>query len=179
MELIIKKVRKGNICKKVKEIYNSSFPKEERIPFWMMFFTSFTNTTDFFAFYDDDTLIGFTYMAKVNNILFIMFLAVDENTRCKGYGSKILNLIKQKYPNDKIIISVTKENNNSRESNIINFCSKNDFKYTGYLMKSGEKIQEIFIYNGDFKKREFQLFFHTYSNASIVPKIWEDDLKNK
>ena len=115
MELIIKKVRKGNIRKKVKEIYNSSFPKEERIPFWMMFFTSFTNTTDFFAFYDDDTLIGFTYMAEVNNILFIMFLAVDENTRCKGYGSKILNLIKQKYPNDKIIIDSNKEIHNDVE----------------------------------------------------------------
>lgn len=174
MELIIKQARKRISRKKIKEIYDSSFPKEERIPFWMMFLMSFTKTTDFLAFYDNDKLVGFSYMAKVNNILFIMFLAVDENMRSKGYGSNILNILKEKYSTAKVIMSIDKSDY-TRKAKLVNFCLKNNFEYTGYLMKSGEKTQEIFISNGEFKKREFQLFFHTYSNATIVPKIWEDE----
>ena len=108
MELIIKQARKRISRKKIKEIYDSSFPKEERIPFWMMFLMSFTKTTDFLAFYDNDKLVGFSYMAKVNNILFIMFLAVDENMRSKGYGSNILNILKEKYSTAKVIMSIDK-----------------------------------------------------------------------
>ena len=140
----------------------------------MIILMSFTKTTDFFAFYDNENFIGFTYMATLNNIVFIFFLAVNDNIRCKGYGSEILKTIKEKYINHKIIISINRADYN-KKLKLQNFLSKNDFSYTGYLMKSGDKEQDIMIANGDFNKRELQRFFHVYSNASMVPKIWEDD----
>lgn len=178
MKLIIKKANRRNTRNKIKQLYTSSFDKNERIPFWMIILMSFTKTTDFFAFYDNENFIGFTYMATLNNIVFIFFLAVDDDVRSKGYGSQILTAIKEKYLNHKIIISINRADYN-KKIKLQNFLFKNDFSYTGYLMKSGDKEQDIMIANGDFNKRELQRFFHIYSNASMVPKIWEDDSISK
>ena len=58
------------------------------------------------SFYDGDTLCGFVYLATIGKQTFIMFFAVDKNIRSKGYESGILDKIQQRYPNNKIIVSI-------------------------------------------------------------------------
>lgn len=79
----------------VKKVYFDSFPKKERMPFLMMVAMSKLWNTEFLGFYDGDTLCGFVYLAHNSKIVFVMFLAVDETLRLKGYGSAILQEIQK------------------------------------------------------------------------------------
>lgn len=175
MSLEVKKVKLLN--KDVKKIFVDSFPKEERMPFSMMvLLTKFTHT-DFLAFYDKNILCGFVYSAKINNITFIMFLAVDKSIRSKGYGSKILAEMQKIYPNNKIIISIercdveaTNINDRIRRKN---FYLKNGYIDTGYLIELSKIEQEIIIKNGTFDKDELYKFFVKYSNGTMKPRIWK------
>ena len=88
--MIIKKVKLRS--SDVKQIYFDTFPKKERMPFPMMVAMSKLWKTDFFSFYDGDTLCGFIYLAHNRNIIFVMFFAVDEKLRSKGYGKQMLQL---------------------------------------------------------------------------------------
>lgn len=171
----IKKVKLRNID--VKNIYIDSFPQNERMPFQMMVAMSKLWNTDFWAFYDNDTLCGFIYLAHNSKIVFVMFFAVDKKLRSKGYGSAILQKIQNKYPDKKIIISIEPCDKNAPDIDLRirrkDFYMRNGYKETGYRMKLNGVVQEIIISNGEFDKKQFQTFFAVYSNGTVWPRIWK------
>lgn len=163
--------------KAVKRIYFEAFPKEERMPFPMMVAMSKLWNTQFTAFYDKDILCGFVYMAMNRKLVFLMFFAVDQKFRSKGYGSRILKEIRNKYPNKKIVISIEPCNENVSDIAIRKrrkaFYMRNGYNETGYRMKLNGVVQEIIITNGEFSIKEFRSFFALYSNGTMWPKIWK------
>lgn len=177
MDLRVEKVTKSKRKQEIKEIYTSSFLKEDRMPFGMMLIMSYLWNTEFLSFYDRDTLCGFVYMATIRKLTFVMFFAVAENFRSKGYGSGILDKIQSIHADNKIVISIEPcdEDAEDFEQRLRRkkFYANNGYTETGYFIKLGGKKQEIIIKNGIFDKREFTLFFMLYSNFTIVPKIWK------
>lgn len=178
MELRMENVTLANKNKQiVKEIYNSSFHKEDRMPFILMIIMAYLKSTRFISFHDEDTVCGFVYMATIKKITFVMFLAVDENLRSKGYGSHILDKIQSLYPDNKIIITIERcdEDTENMEERLKRkkFYTNNGYIPTGYIVKLGKQKQEIILKNGEFDKREFTLFFLRYSNFTMMPKVWK------
>ncbi len=171
----IKKVKLRNID--VKNIYIDSFPKNERMPFSMMVAMSKLWNTDFWAFYDKDTLCGFIYLAHNRKIVFVMFLAVDKTIRSNGYGSAILQEIQYKYPDKKIIISIEPCDKNALDIELRrrrkDFYLRNGYQETGYRMKLNGIVQEIMISNGEFDEKQFRIFFAVYSNGTVWLRIWK------
>lgn len=161
----------------VKNIYFDSFPKNERMPFFMMVAMSKLWNTEFLAFYDGNTLCGFVYLAHNKKIVFVMFLAVDKTLRSKGYGSAILQDIQNKYPDKKIIISLEPCDKDAPDIELRarrkDFYIRNGYRETGYMMKLNDIAQEIIINNGEFDKKQFRTFFAIYSNGTMCPKIWK------
>lgn len=161
----------------VKNIYFDSFPKNERMPFFMMVAMSKLWNTEFLAFYDGNTLCGFVYLAHNKKIVFIMFLAVDKTLRSKGYGSAILQDIQNKYPDKKIIISIEPCDKVAPDIELRarrkDFYIRNGYRETGYMMKLNGIAQEIIINNGEFDQKQFRTFFAIYSNGTMCPKIWK------
>lgn len=176
MNLKVEKVTKSKKKQEIKQIYTSSFSKEDRMPFGMMLLMSYLWNTEFLAFYEGDTLCGFVYLATIRKITFVMFFAVDETLRSKGYGSEILSEIQKIHPNQKIVISIEPCDVNAKdiEQRIRRkkFYNRNGYEESGYFMKLGGKEQEILIKNGQFNQREFRIFFMLYSNFTMYPKIW-------
>lgn len=161
----------------VKEIYFKSFPPNERMPFPLMVGMSKMWHTNFLSFYYNETLCGFIYLATNQKLVFVMFFAVDEIFRSKGYGSAILQEIQQRYPNKKIIISIEPCDADALDLDIRkkrkSFYLRNGYKETGYMVKLNGVVQEILINNGDFIKEEFRTFFAFYSSGTMWPRIWK------
>ena len=175
MQIRMEKVKLSS--KDIKHIYFEAFPKKERMPFPLMVAMSQLWNTQFLGFYDGNTPCGFVYFAVNRKLIFIMFLAVNKSLRSKGYGSCILQQIKNKYPNKKIIVSIEPCDDNASDIELRKrrkiFYMRNGYKETGYRMKLNGVIQEIIITNGEFVKRQFRSFFAFYSNGTMWPKIWE------
>lgn len=175
MQIRVKKVRLNSTD--IKRIYFEAFPKRERMPFPMMVAMSKLWNTQFFSLYDGDVPCGFIYLASIGKIVFVMFFAVDKALRSKGYGSAILQDIKNKYPEKKIIVSIEPYEKDAPDIELRtrrkDFYMRNGYKETGYMMKLNGVVQEIIISNGTFVKREFRSFFALYSNGIMYPKIWK------
>lgn len=162
----------------IKRIYFEAFPKKERMPFPMMVVMSKLWNTQFVSFHDGDIPCGFIYLASNRKIVFVMFFAVDRCLHSKGYGSFILQQLRNKYPNKKIIISIEPCNDNAPDIELRkrrkSFYLRNGYKETGYKIKLNGIVQEIVISNGEFMKKEFCSFFILYSFGSAYPKIWKE-----
>ena len=172
----VERVLGSKRLEEIKAIYYASFPKEEQMPFGLMLAMSCLWHTQFLAFYEGETLCGFVYMATQGRQSFIMFFAVEEKLRSKGYGSRILSEIQALYPQNKLIVSIEPcvecgEDITMRIKRKA-FYLRNGYQETGYFMKLGGQEQEILIKNGLFDKRQFIRFFMLYSCCTTIPKIW-------
>ena len=79
------------------------------------------------AYYDNDEFIGFTNCIIYKDLCYLFFLAVDDNKRHQGYGSKILSIIKETYK-DKVILLCFEEVDDSYEDNS-NRIKRREFYY--------------------------------------------------
>ena len=85
------------LCRRAKELYMSAFPKEERLPWWILRLNACRKGIDLTAFMDGDVFCGFTASVTVEDLHFLLFFAIDEEKRGKGYGSAILQLLQKQY----------------------------------------------------------------------------------
>ena len=177
MRLDIEKVRLSS--QDIKRIYFEAFPKNERMPFFLMVLMSKLWSTQFWGFYDGDTPCGFAYFAVNRKLLFLMFLAVDESLRGEGYGSAILKEIRNRYPEKKLIVSIEPCEDTSPDIEIRKrrkaFYERNGYSETDFQIKLSGVVQDVLIANGEFRKNEFLLFFILYSNGTVWPRIWKKD----
>ena len=109
--LDIKNNRECN--KKVIKLYNEAFPKDEKIPIWLLKLLARKNKAKFYGIYDRKKFVGLLYNIYYKDIVFIFYLAINKETRGQGYGSKILELIKEKYNNHRIILCIEQVDKNS------------------------------------------------------------------
>ncbi len=165
--------------RRIKQIYFDSFPKKERMPFWMMCLMSKMKNTEFYSCSDNGQVCGFAYLAAIEKVTFIMFLAVDKTMRSKGYGSLILREIQSRFPNNKIIVSIERCDKNAK--NIQQrlrrkrFYQENGYLAAGYFVELSNVEQEIMIKNGEFDQKEFLRFFQKYSNGTMNPRIFKEE----
>lgn len=148
--------------KKVIKLYNEAFPKDEKIPIWLLKLLARKNKANFYGIYDNKKFVGLIYNIYYKDIVFVFYLAIDKQTRGKGYGSKVLELIKQKYSKHRIILSIEQvdKNSNNYEQRIKRkeFYIKNGFKDANYTIRERNIVYEMLYYNESDKKVYLQEF---------------------
>ncbi len=151
--------------REIKELYFSSFPKHEQMPWWLMRLLATQPGVEIAGYYEEDLFCGFTYTVATEGMLFVMFFAVNGEIRGKGYGSAILGLLKQNHPGKTVLLNVEPldENAENYDQRVrrFKFYKKNGFFDTGFdidevggtfrvLASSPEMDPEAYL--GVFKK---------------------------
>ena len=87
-----------DIKKEVSSLLESAFPEDERPPTFYFFKSLEKKENKLFAYYLDNTFIGFSFLSFYQDVCYIFFLAVSSNYRHQGFGGQILEDIKTTYP---------------------------------------------------------------------------------
>ena len=137
-----------------KKLYNTAFPPAERIPFVILYRKAKGSNVTFFAVTQGDEFKGLVYTVWFNDIVFIFYLAVSPDARGNGIGSKILSLVKDKFPNCRLVLNIealdeNAENNDERIKRR-EFYVKNGFFGAGYYVREYSVIFEYMCYSKDF-----------------------------
>lgn len=127
---------KSNKVTDTKVLYQTAFPPEERLPWWILRLMTAIKGVELTAYYNDQEYIGFTHTTVSNHILFVMFLAVQGERRGKGWGSSILDNLKNSHPGKTIILNVEPPDesaaNAAERIKRMHFYEQNGFFNTGY-----------------------------------------------
>ena len=142
---------------KVKKLYLSAFPKNERFPFVGLLAMALQKRVNLQAVYDHDDFIGLIFWTYAEKIIYIGYLAVDPVWRGKGYGSQTLNLMKQHHPNQEIVLDIEPviktAKNYSQRINRLLFYKHNGFKLTQDNLVDEGGHYAILSSDKHFKKR--------------------------
>ena len=99
----------------VKALYESAFPENERIPIKQLLDNKIKR--EFWAFFVNDEsdgvapprFCGFSNSISHGNITNIVYFAVEPELRSRGYGSQILQAIREKHPDSRIVVDIEVE----------------------------------------------------------------------
>jgi len=143
----------------VKDLLFHSFPPNEQIPIQFLLWRAKKDFIDFIAFYDQDVFVGFTYLITDEDLTFILYLAIKDDMRSKGYGKMIVSKIKDMYPNNRIILNIEAidEAADNYEQRVMRkaFYLRNGFQQTNLLLKDSGFLYEVLINQSFVTKDEY------------------------
>ncbi len=156
----MKFVNAKNYRKEIRRLYRNAFPANERAPLFMLYHHAKNERNSFFAVEDNGEFIGLVYTIKTDKMAYVFFLAVEENKRGKGYGTKILDMIKNKYSDYAIALMIEDTHiedvdNYQERINRLDFYKKNGFNELNIKIKEAGVDYELLgtestVTQGDF-----------------------------
>lgn len=168
MDLDIQPVRLSlKEYRQIKQLYMRAFPKYEREPWpWLMLKSKYRRA-DFMAFYDQSQFIGFAYVIHSHGMLYILYLAVNDRVRSHGYGTRIINEIRHRYPQDSLVLDVEQPNpqaaNNQQRLRRLRFYKRNGFFPTPKLFKEEKVTFQVLATNKKINQRKVDKVFEWFS----------------
>lgn len=88
----------------VKQLYESAFPENERIPWTDLVRLIAEMQLDFTTYEENNQLVGFTIVYPSSKVNWFWYFAVTEEFRGQGIGQQILTLLIQKYEGKSIVL---------------------------------------------------------------------------
>lgn len=137
----------------VRALLTEAFPPAELVPEWVLNAFALRRSIDFLAYFDpaqESSFCGITFTVHSEDLLFVIFLATDRSARSKGYGSRILSQLKDRYPTHAIALEIEPmlrdaENFHQRERRLA-FYQRNGFEETGLFTNYEGKDFEVLLY---------------------------------
>ena len=127
-------------------LLRSAFPAAEQISPWLLRLLARKKGNRFLAFYDGDTFCGSAYTVENEKYIFLLYIAVPEELRSKGCGSRILERLRQ---GEERILVLNAEaldpaaaNAEQREKRV-RFYRKNGITDTGFRFRDGEVTYSV------------------------------------
>ena len=120
--------------RQAKQLYLEAFPKEERLPWWVLWLNSLRRGIDLTAFVEDGAMIGFTASVTTARMHFLLFFAVPETSRGCGHGSAILTQLRQQHQAVTLNVELLdpEAENYPQRQRRFRFYGRNGFFDTGY-----------------------------------------------
>lgn len=158
-----------------KKLYHTAFPKEERLPWWVLRLMTFQKSVELTAYYHGAEFWGFTHSTVTDQVLFVMFFAVSEELRGTGCGSAILSHLKEQHPEKAIILNIEHldDHADNAEERVMRmrFYHKNGFFDTGYDIAEVGGVFRVLSTNPVLDVEAYLRVFKKLSCGFWKPKI--------
>ncbi|MCM1297842.1 MAG: GNAT family N-acetyltransferase [Muribaculaceae bacterium] len=116
---------------RVKSLYFSSFPKEERRP-WKSITEMLNNRSPFFKLRvitaDGDNFAGFITLWNLPDALYVEHFAIEPEERSKGLGSRVISEITKSFGNTPVVLEVELPEVSEEAAERIQFYQRNGFE---------------------------------------------------
>ena len=162
---------------KVRRLYLSAFPKIERHPVMELFSASSNGRAEFLRFSEDGKFIGLAYMIVRGSVAFLLYFAVTDKKRNKGYGAAILEALRNRYEGKDIVLLIESLHEQCDNMDIRvrrkGFYLRNGFHDTGLIQSScgGKAIYDILNTREPFSKEAYRYMLYNYPFKSYLEDI--------
>ena len=163
----------------IRLLIKRAFPKDEQLPMWLLRLLSTKKNIDFTAYYDENTFCGITYTVQNKNMAFVLYLAVNDEIRSKGYGSAILAQLKVGFKRKPISLNVETLDLNAKNYDQrvrrVAFYKKNGFLSTNQFLSDKKTKYLILSTAENFSAEDYQAVLRTFSCGLYTPKILHNE----
>lgn len=163
--------------KQIKKLYYSAFPLDERVWLPLLYHKTKNSNYEFFAITDNGNFVGLIYTIKTSKLVYIFFLAVQEEFRGKGYGTNVLQNIIQLNP-DRTVILMIEDTSDKTASNYderinrLNFYQNNGFKQLNISINELGVDFELLGTDTNVEQNDFFCLMRDYLGSKLLYKYF-------
>lgn len=158
----------------VNDIYEKSFPKEER--YITLDNMAHRQNTELYCLIDNNQVVGMIYLIFYKDMIFILYLAVSQEKRSKGYGSYLLKWCLQKYFDKKIFLNIEEVKKDFKDYETrkkrLKFYQKNGFFISNYISKEVTENFNILSNRREIDIKEYIIL------DRVVAEILDEPISN-
>ncbi|MCQ4085363.1 GNAT family N-acetyltransferase [Saccharibacillus sp. JS10] len=151
--------KQSSILPWINQLYEEAFPANERAPLSILLRKARKPFVEFIAYFKNGSPIGFVYLARDQELVYLMYLAIDSTQRSQGYGSEILEQLRNQYPNDRIVLNIEFADPNSpnldERLRRRNFYVRNGYTGSGFLVKEFGVWYEALVCGGTIDREHY------------------------
>ena len=92
--------------RRIRELYESAFPKIERMPYSMLMRYSLKKEIDMWGYYDGAKFVGFAYVMILGDYVYLLYFATKKELRSRGYGSAIVTDLMKTYSGKNMVLDI-------------------------------------------------------------------------
>lgn len=148
---------------KVIDLYKEAFPGVQRVPSWILRCIMRNGKVGFNVLYEYDIWIGLIYIVEYKDIVFVQFFAISESRRSGGYGSKVVDLMRDMHSGKRIVLNIEEldeqSENYQQRVKRKDFYGRNGFISSGYIVKEPGERLEMLILGGNISKEEIEAMY--------------------
>lgn len=160
---------KSSELDRIRELYKRAFPGNEREPLRPLFEDP-TDSSDVLSFFDGDVFCGFACLLTNLDITHILYFAIEESLRGKGYGSAALDAMQNYKPGNRLIADIEMKtsysDNNKERENRRKFYLRNGYKETGVKFRWRHESYEMLVRGGDLSQADYDGFWENIENKN-------------
>ncbi|MBQ6374918.1 MAG: GNAT family N-acetyltransferase [Clostridia bacterium] len=159
------------------QLLKTAFPVHEQLPIWVLKLLAVRRSVNFRALYDEGQFCGILYTFENEKYIFVLYLAVNDNIRSKGHGSRILDWLKTH--TEKIIVLNVESvdpsaHNDTQRLRRIEFYRSNGIYDTGArFMGTGVNYSVLASDVEHFKSKEYEKLLSDCSLGLYKKKLTE------
>lgn len=151
---------------KIKKLYKSAFPADERAPFWVLNSKSDKKGVDFWALYSGQEWIGLAYVISYGALSYLFYFAIADKQRGKGYGSGTLSVLKKKYEGQKLFLAIEeldeKAENYAERVSRKQFYMRNGLTELHCRLREAKVVYEVLGTGGMVDPEEYRQMVRQY-----------------
>jgi len=163
---------------KFKDLYFSAFPQEERVPFDFLQNKAITaDNSQLLTVYHGDLFVGILVLVFHDDMVFLWYLAIDEKLQGKGYGTKVLSVVEQKYKGRRLVLNIDEVADTfddfAQRQKRHQFYIKNG--YDDCHVKTREKgvVYQLMSKNGNVPYDDYKQMMIAYLGQELYNKVYE------
>ena len=176
--ILLNQINTKETFKKAKKLYKKAFPKEEQKPFKFLIKNQQKGVYDLLSVEDDESIFyGLAFLVKKDNLVLLDFLAISDEFRNQGIGSKVLKLLQEKYGDKKLFLEIENTTSNNAP-NILQRIKRKEFYLKNSMTAQPYKVllfgcdMEILSFEKPVSFEEyFSIFVKLYGNKKAEKKI--------
>lgn len=179
MELIEKQILLFSPARKhAQRLCKTAFPPEEQVPFPLLLLKSLRKDNHFTAYYDGDTFAGISYCIELPEVVYVLYLAVNDQVRSRGYGSAILAALKQRYAHKTLMLEIEtlsqpEADNFEQRQARLSFYKRNGFEDAHLRENDGSMVYDILKCGRAITIQDMQAAHRNLSSGFHIPTFYE------
>lgn len=149
--------------KKISRLYKTAFPFDERAPMWLMSLKAECENVDFWGLYADGNWVGLAYVISEGSASYLFYLALSEEMRGRGLGSKALQAILMQYGKQRVFLALEQLDESAENS-----CERK--RRRDFYLKNGLRPLPLTI-------REASITYDVMGTGEVSPQEYESMMK--
>ena len=146
-------------------LYERAFPENERSSLEPML-EDCTGSAEILSGHLQDEFCGFVCLLKCGDLVHIIYFAVKESLRGQGTGTKILDLVQQRYPGKRIIVD------NAQRISRKAFYLRCGYQENHFEYNWRETDYTVLSHGGSVTHEEFRMFWKHLTQIMPHAKIY-------